>query len=40
MYSQSEMEECAAAAGLKVLKVHENIGSHEYTLLECAAEKR
>lgn len=35
MYSQKEMEECAGKAGLKILKVHENIGSHEYTLLEC-----
>ena len=35
MYSRAEMEDCTAKAGLKILKCHENVGSHEYTLLEC-----
>ena len=35
MYSRAEMEECACKAGLKILKCHENVGNHEYTLLEC-----
>lgn len=40
MYSQAEMEECAAKAGLKVIKVHQDIGNHEYTLLECGKKDR
>ncbi len=35
IYAQTEMEECVFKAGLKILKVRKNIGSHEYTLLEC-----
>jgi Methylase involved in ubiquinone/menaquinone biosynthesis len=35
MYSRAEMEECVKSAGLKVSKTHENVGNHEYTLLEC-----
>lgn len=35
MYAQTEMEECVFKAGLKILKVRKNIGSYEYTLLEC-----
>ncbi|MDR1195556.1 MAG: class I SAM-dependent methyltransferase [Endomicrobium sp.] len=35
MYSRAEMEQCVKSAGLKVKKLHENIGTHEYTLLEC-----
>ena len=39
MYSRAEMEDCAAKAGLKILKCHENVGSHEYTLLECGKDR-
>lgn len=35
MYSRAEMEDCVKKAGLKVAQTHENVGSHEYTLLEC-----
>ncbi|MDR1695422.1 MAG: methyltransferase domain-containing protein [Endomicrobium sp.] len=35
MYSRAEMESCVKTAGLKVEKTHENVGNHEYTLLEC-----
>jgi predicted transcriptional regulator/SAM-dependent methyltransferase len=35
MYAKAEMEECVCKAGLKILKAHEDIGNHQYTLLEC-----
>jgi SAM-dependent methyltransferase len=38
MYAQAEMRECVEKAGLKVLKARQNIGSHEYTLLEVVKE--
>jgi hypothetical protein len=34
MYASAEMLECALKAGLKTVKIHKNIGSHEYSLLE------
>lgn len=36
MYAEKEMETCVNRAGLSVIKAHQNIGAHEYTLLECA----
>ncbi|XRK15406.1 SAM-dependent methyltransferase [Elusimicrobium posterum] len=36
MYSRAEMENCVSEAGLSVARVHENVGNHEYTLLECS----
>ncbi|MDR1123362.1 MAG: class I SAM-dependent methyltransferase, partial [Elusimicrobiota bacterium] len=38
MYSQSELENCIKQAGLKLLKARQNIGAHEYTLLECGLD--
>ncbi|WP_428898326.1 Methyltransferase domain-containing protein [Parelusimicrobium proximum] len=35
MYSAGEMEDCVRQAGLEIAASHKNIGSHEYTLLEC-----
>jgi SAM-dependent methyltransferase len=35
MYKFDDMEKCVQEAGLKVLKIHDNIGRNEYTLLEC-----
>jgi SAM-dependent methyltransferase len=35
MYGRTEMEKYIRAAGLHIAKIHENIGTHEYTLLEC-----
>ena len=37
MYAIAEMQECVALAGLKTAKIHKNIGSHEYTLLEAVS---
>jgi hypothetical protein len=34
MYASDEMQSCIALAGLQTVKIHKNIGSHEYTLLE------
>lgn len=34
MYSEKRMVEMANKAGLKIIKKHENIGVHDYTLLE------
>ncbi|MDR1940700.1 MAG: class I SAM-dependent methyltransferase [Endomicrobium sp.] len=34
MYAQAEMQECVKAAGFKTVKNWQNIGSHEYTLIE------
>lgn len=39
MYKSSEMEECVKCSGMKVLEAYENIGSHDYTLLECVKTK-
>ncbi|MDR0953532.1 MAG: methyltransferase domain-containing protein [Elusimicrobiota bacterium] len=36
MYCSAEMTSFVEAGGLKVIKTHDNIGAHEYTLLECA----
>jgi SAM-dependent methyltransferase len=35
MYSQAELENFIKQAELKLLRAHQNIGAHEYTLLEC-----
>lgn len=40
MYAKAEMEKCVEAAGLKVLTAHEDVGNHEYTLLECGKDFR
>ncbi|MDR2192299.1 MAG: class I SAM-dependent methyltransferase [Endomicrobium sp.] len=34
MYALNEMQNCITFAGLQTAKIHKNIGSHEYTLLE------
>jgi hypothetical protein len=39
MYSRAEMEECVCKSGLEISKVHETVGNHEYTLLECAKRR-
>jgi tRNA A58 N-methylase Trm61 len=36
MYKFSDMELCIKEAGLKIIKIHNNIGRHEYSLIECA----
>lgn len=35
MYSKTEMEDCVNQSGLKVNKVYDAVGIHDYTLLEC-----
>ena len=35
MYSTDALETCANRAGLVIVSRHENIGNHDYTLLEC-----
>jgi hypothetical protein len=35
MYEQVEMQEIIKKAGLKLVKVYNNIGPFDYTLLEC-----
>ncbi|GHS87450.1 O-methyltransferase [Campylobacterota bacterium] len=35
MYAFDDMQQCLHAAGLELTHIHENIGAHEYTLLEC-----
>jgi SAM-dependent methyltransferase len=35
MYKSKEMIECIKDAGLKVSQIHNNIGSYDYTLIEC-----
>lgn len=36
MYKKSEMIQLVKDAGLEVSNIYENIGTHEYTLLECS----
>ena len=36
MYSCNEMLDCINKSGLRLSKIHENIGPFEYTLLECS----
>jgi hypothetical protein len=38
MYSYSELAKAVEAAGLYVAKAHHNIGSNDYTLLECRSK--
>lgn len=40
MYSEKRMIEMIEKAGLKVSKKHENVGVHDYTLLECCAHSQ
>lgn len=35
MYALTDMQEFIEKAGLKLSKIHNNIGKHDYTLLEC-----
>ena len=35
MYSLEDMKSFVEKAGLKISKIHNNIGRHDYTLLEC-----
>lgn len=38
MYTQSDMEEIIKLAGLKINAIYDNLGVHDYTLLECSKD--